>query len=58
MPVTEEQKAQWRRDPEDYRRYRKMIEDEINLRFKAVLRDTAESQQTNEVRLLRIPSTP
>ncbi|KAJ5774830.1 hypothetical protein N7457_009726 [Penicillium paradoxum] len=45
---TEEQKAEWRRDPELYRQYRKMIEDEINLRFKAILRNTAESQQTNE----------
>jgi hypothetical protein len=51
-PDSEEQKAEWRRHPEKYREYRKVIEDEINLRYKGVLRNTAESQNGNEVRSL------
>lgn len=48
---TEEEKREWRADPEKYRKYRKMIETELNQRYKTVLRDTAESQQANKVRL-------
>ncbi|CAI7655695.1 unnamed protein product [Penicillium manginii] len=45
---SEEEKYEWREDPEKYREYRKMIEDEINLRYRAVLRNTAESQKGAE----------
>ncbi|KAJ5808608.1 hypothetical protein N7474_009877 [Penicillium riverlandense] len=48
LEYSEEQKAEWRRHPEKYREYRKVIEDEINLRFKGVLRNTAESHNGNE----------
>lgn len=48
---TEEQKAVWREHPEKYRRYRKMIEDELNTRFKFVLRNSKESDDANGVRL-------
>jgi hypothetical protein len=49
---SEEEKYEWREDPEKYREYRKMIEDEINLRYRAVLRNTAESQKGAEVIIL------
>jgi hypothetical protein len=47
---SEEDKAEWRRDPEKYRQYRKMVESELNQRYKTVLRNSAESQEANEVR--------
>ncbi|KAH8586249.1 hypothetical protein B0O99DRAFT_703109 [Bisporella sp. PMI_857] len=43
-----EEKAKWRKDPEKYRKYRKTIEAELNQRYKAVLRNSAESQEANE----------
>ncbi|KAJ5103487.1 hypothetical protein N7532_004016 [Penicillium argentinense] len=48
LEYSEEGKAGWRRDPGKYRQYRKMIEDGINVRYMAVLRNTAESQKGNE----------
>ena len=45
----EEQKKLWRDDPEKYRTYRKMIEDELNSRFRFVLRNSKESDDANEV---------
>ncbi|OBT58863.1 hypothetical protein VE04_00928 [Pseudogymnoascus sp. 24MN13] len=45
---TDEQKAEWAHDPEKYREYRKMIELELNQRFKLVLRNTEESDEANE----------
>ncbi|PKY00473.1 FAD/NAD(P)-binding domain-containing protein [Aspergillus campestris IBT 28561] len=45
---TEQDKLAWEQDPEKYREYRKMIEHELNQRFKLVLRNSAESQQANE----------
>ncbi|EZF22559.1 hypothetical protein H112_04614 [Trichophyton rubrum D6] len=44
----EEQKKLWRDDPEKYRTYRKMIEDELNSRFRFVLRNSKESDDANE----------
>ncbi|EEP79143.1 predicted protein [Uncinocarpus reesii 1704] len=41
----EEQKATWRAHPEKYRKYRKMIEDELNGRFRFVLRNSKESDE-------------
>ncbi|ODH41919.1 hypothetical protein ACO22_01283 [Paracoccidioides brasiliensis] len=45
---TEEQKEEWRRDPEKYRKYRKMIEDELTRRFRFALRNSKESEDANE----------
>ncbi|RTE75112.1 hypothetical protein BHE90_010446 [Fusarium euwallaceae] len=45
---TEDDKKKWREDPEKYREYRKLIEEEINQRFKVIIRNTAESQEANE----------
>ncbi|EEH37239.2 hypothetical protein PAAG_07795 [Paracoccidioides lutzii Pb01] len=45
---TEEQKEEWRRDPEKYRKYRKMIEDELTMRFRFALRNSKESEDANE----------
>ncbi|KAF2100019.1 FAD/NAD(P)-binding domain-containing protein [Rhizodiscina lignyota] len=44
---SEEQKAEWSRDPEKYRAYRKMVEQELNQRFKLVLRNSHESDEAN-----------
>ncbi|WEW56238.1 hypothetical protein PRK78_001677 [Emydomyces testavorans] len=44
---SEEQKALWRAHPEKYRKYRKMIEDELNGRFRFVLRNSKESDDAN-----------
>jgi hypothetical protein len=45
---TEEQKKEWEAHPEKYAEYRKMIELELNQRFKLVLRNSAESDDANE----------
>ncbi|KAF9888596.1 hypothetical protein FE257_008528 [Aspergillus nanangensis] len=45
---SEEDKAEWRKDPEKYRDYRRLIEGELNQRYKSVLRNSEESQQGNE----------
>ncbi|ODH51147.1 hypothetical protein GX48_02762 [Paracoccidioides brasiliensis] len=45
---TEERKEEWRRDPEKYRKYRKMIEDELTRRFRFALRNSKESEDANE----------
>ena len=52
---TDEQKATWRDHPEKYRRYRKLIENELNTRFKFVLRNSKESDEANEVRTAEVP---
>ncbi|EGC46868.1 flavin-binding monooxygenase [Histoplasma capsulatum var. duboisii H88] len=44
---SEEQKEEWRRDPEKYRAYRKMIEHELNVRFRFALRNSKESDEAN-----------
>ncbi|OQU97838.1 hypothetical protein CLAIMM_03718 [Cladophialophora immunda] len=44
---SEEQKEDWRQNPEKYRTYRKLIELELNQRFKFVLRNTHESDEAN-----------
>ncbi|KIW95433.1 uncharacterized protein Z519_04017 [Cladophialophora bantiana CBS 173.52] len=44
---SEEQKSEWRQDPEKYRQYRKLIEQELNQRFKFVLKNTRESDEAN-----------
>lgn len=46
---SEEDKLKWREDTESYRQYRKMVESELNQRYKTVLRDSQESHQANEV---------
>lgn len=46
---SEEQKEEWRRDPEKYRVYRKMIEHELNVRFRFALRNSKESDEANAV---------
>ncbi|VUC32182.1 unnamed protein product [Clonostachys rosea] len=55
---TQEQKEQWRQDPEQYRQYRKLIEDEVNQRFKVILRNTAESQEANEFSYKEMTTKP
>ncbi|KAK7433305.1 hypothetical protein QQZ08_000244 [Neonectria magnoliae] len=40
----------WREDPEKYRGYRKLIEEEINQWSKVITRNTAESQEANELK--------
>ncbi|OAX83506.1 hypothetical protein ACJ72_02121 [Emergomyces africanus] len=44
---SEAQKEEWRRDPEKYRKYRKMVEDELNGRFRFALRNSKESDESN-----------
>jgi len=44
---SEKQKEEWRQNPEKYREYRKMVEGELNQRFKLVLRNSAESDEAN-----------
>ncbi|KAF3479651.1 uncharacterized protein GIQ15_06627 [Arthroderma uncinatum] len=44
----EAQKEIWRSDPEKYRRYRKMVENELNGRFRFILRNSKESDDANE----------
>ncbi|OAP57927.1 hypothetical protein AYL99_08665 [Fonsecaea erecta] len=44
---TEEQKRAFNEDPTRYQRYKKMIENELNKRFKLVLRNTKESDEAN-----------
>ncbi|KAI1918440.1 hypothetical protein LOZ65_004896 [Ophidiomyces ophidiicola] len=44
---SEEQKTIWKTHPEKYLRYRKMIEDELNGRFRLVLRNSQESEEAN-----------
>ncbi|KAK2733097.1 hypothetical protein FQN57_002308 [Myotisia sp. PD_48] len=42
---SEEQKDLWKKHPEKYRNYRKMIENELNARFRFILRNSAESDE-------------
>ncbi|CAI4215880.1 unnamed protein product [Parascedosporium putredinis] len=44
---TESQKDAFARDPKMYHRYKKMIETELNKRFRLVLRNTRESDEAN-----------
>ncbi|PGH09783.1 hypothetical protein GX51_00467 [Blastomyces parvus] len=44
---SEEQKEEWRRDPEKYREYRKKVEYELNVRFRFALRNSKESDDSN-----------
>jgi hypothetical protein len=46
---SEEQKAEWRKYPEKYRQYRKMVESELSGRFKFILRNSKESDEANAV---------
>lgn len=46
---TEEQKAEFARDPLKYQRYHKRVEGLLNNRFKTLLRDTQESDEVNAV---------
>jgi len=46
---TDEQKVAFDQDRESYHRYKKMIENELNKRFKLVLRNTKESDEANAV---------
>ncbi|UNI17027.1 hypothetical protein JDV02_003406 [Purpureocillium takamizusanense] len=45
---SEESKMEWRRNPARYLEYRRLVERELNQRFKFVLRNTRESQEANE----------
>ncbi|KAJ6445154.1 hypothetical protein O9K51_03558 [Purpureocillium lavendulum] len=45
---SEDDKNEWRRDPALYLEYRKLIEVELNQRYKTVLRNTQESQDANK----------
>ncbi|KAK6364431.1 hypothetical protein LTS17_012196 [Exophiala oligosperma] len=45
---SEEQKASWGKDKGEYLRYRKMVERELNIRFKFILRNTKEAQEALE----------
>lgn len=40
---------EFKNDPEKYHRYKKMIENDLNKRFKLVLRNTRESDEANAV---------
>jgi cation diffusion facilitator CzcD-associated flavoprotein CzcO len=42
VDFTEEQKDAWTKDPEEYFRYRKLVEQELNARFKTNLRGSKE----------------
>jgi hypothetical protein len=46
---SEEQKAEWRKYPEKYRQYRKMVESELSNRFKFILRNSKESDEARAV---------
>jgi hypothetical protein len=46
---TEEQKAEFAKDPVKYHRYHKTVEKSLNGRFRTLLRDTAESDEVNAV---------
>lgn len=48
---TQSQKTEFLSNPEKYQRYRKTIEHDLNSRFKSVLRNSAESNEANAVRL-------
>ncbi|EXJ65479.1 hypothetical protein A1O7_01820 [Cladophialophora yegresii CBS 114405] len=48
---SEEQKQEFKRDPEGYRSYRKKVESELNIRFKNILRHTAEAEETRKFSL-------
>ncbi|KAM5342246.1 hypothetical protein ACJ41O_013212 [Fusarium nematophilum] len=45
---TKEQKAEFREHPENYRKYRKEIEGELNARFRFVIADSAEQKEARE----------
>lgn len=49
MVDTEEQKTAFDGDRTQYHRYKKTIENELNKRFKLVLRNTKESDEANAV---------
>lgn len=51
---SEEQKEEWRRDPEKYRVYRKRIEHELNVRFRFALRNSKESDEANAVSTVHV----
>lgn len=44
---TEEQKEEWKRDPLKYHQYHKMVELELNQRYRLVLRNSRESDEAN-----------
>jgi len=48
-PDTEEQKKRFRDNPELYLKYSKMIESELNQRFKFILNGTPEAEAAKEV---------
>ena len=49
MPDSEAQKALWKEDHSAYLQYRKMVERELNVRFKFILRNTAEADEALKV---------
>ncbi|KAL2802339.1 dimethylaniline monooxygenase [Aspergillus granulosus] len=51
---TEEQKAEFARDPVKYQRYHKTVEKSLNGRFRTLLRDTAESDEVNALAYLEM----
>ena len=53
---TQEQKKAFDGDREAYHRYKKMIENELNKRFKLVLRNTQESDEANAVSKSQAPN--
>lgn len=50
---TEEQKKRFREDPQHGLKYRKMMESELNQRFKFIVQGTPEQKASLEVRGLR-----
>lgn len=48
LEFTEEQKEAWAKDPEEYFRYRKLVEHELNARFKTNLRGSKEQNMARE----------
>jgi hypothetical protein len=50
-PDTSEQKRLFRENPVDYVKYCKSIEDELNVRFKFILKGTPEAEEAKAVSL-------
>jgi hypothetical protein len=54
LPIdTEEQKAEFARDPEKLMKYSKLVENELNQRFKFILKRTPEAEAAKSVSLIK-----
>lgn len=48
LQFSEKQKGRWRKDPTEYLRFRKAVEQELNVRFGAYLKDTPQQKLARE----------